>query len=325
MSSFKLLCLLGVVLCVAVANAVADVPVAIMTATPASAEALSAAASEYATSQLVAQRLRKIWPGRDVGVIGAVSADSTEDAHEMLHRMNSKYSVYDQYNIADTMGRHDIAKSADPEITVSGLSPVQDDYKSVINNANTREFNPKVDNPDNLEMMLSSLWGKRYGHMNTDQQEEAARNEKVLVIRGTSAESERMSQRISSDGSVHKFVTRPDDASTLAPPQVDAPFKPKQFWEGPRIYGTALDVTNQKAPQPGKRTPNDPPQPPVESFVFPDYVKTGTSADEAPITIIETIRVTRPGATRAKPTPEPTFTPVMTTDLKGPTKKAWRV
>lgn len=296
-----------------------------MTATPASADPASLNVDEVSTAQLVAQRLRKMWPGRDVGVIGQIQNSNNEDPHEMLNRISTKYGVYDQYNIGATIGRRDIAKTEDPEITASGLSPVQDDYKSVINNANTKEFNPKVDNPDNLEMMLSSLWGKRYGNMNIEQQEEAARNEKILVIRGTSADTERMSQRISSDNSVQSFYARPDDAATLAPPAPEGPFKPKSVWVGPRVYGSALDVTDQKAPQPGKRTPNDPPKPPVESYVFPDYVKTNTSVDEAPITIIETIRVTRPGATRAKPNPEPTFTPIMTNDLKGPTKKAWTV
>jgi|EP00933_Yihiella_yeosuensis_P007537 hypothetical protein len=339
MSPSRLLSLFLAILVIAVSQAVADVPVDVTENTPRSASPVSAQnVADLATAKVVAQRLRRMWPGNDVGILtttGQVAANNDQDVHELVNHLNDKYSIYDSYNIADSIARRNPEKRADNELELNdeGRTNVEEDYISVFNNANTKSFNPKVDNPDNLEMMLSALWGKRYGNMNADQKDDAARNEKVLIIRGTSKDTERMSMGLSVDGSVQSFVARPDDVDVLKAEDPEAmkntteaagPFKPKSYWYGPNVYGSALDITgHQVAANSTSREPSDPPKPPVPSYVFPEFEK-NEHGDNTPVTIIETITVTQPKG-NATLKPEATFTPIMTEDLKGKTEKPWTV
>jgi len=305
--------------------------------TPQSAYPASAQnVADMAAATSVAQRLRRIWPGNDVGILtktGEVIANTDADVHDLMNELNKKYSVYDKFSVAKALRRRASQKNVieQLEVNADGHTPVEADYKSVFNNANVKTFNPKFDNPDNLEMMLSSLWGKRYGYMNLEQKDDAARNEKVLIVKATSKETERLSQGISTDGSVNSFVARADDAAELRAQDPEAlqkpqgPFKPKSYWYGPDVYGVALDITGEQVPANStSRAPSSPPKPPVASYVFPEFDSKDQRPGATPITIIETITVTKP-KDEAPLNPQNTFTPIMTNDLQGATEKPYTV
>lgn len=280
-----------------------------------------------------AQRLARMWPGREVGVLGHVQgaiADTREDAWAMMARFNKKYGVFDSIKtIMEEQPRFDLPKPAyDFPGTASGLTEVQEDYQTVAQAIDPFKFDPKRDNPENLEMMLGSLWGKRHGHLKQYASDDQAINEQVIVQQITPVGSERLSMGLSTDGSVQRFFVQADDSSLPsvqdAPRPADVPFKPKRVWYGPRVYSSALDVSDEKINMTA-RAPAPPPKPPVQSFSFPEFRSTGnlTADEEAPITIMQTIRVTRDGATTSNPAPEPTFTPTMTDNLAGVSKRAW--
>lgn len=290
------------------------------------------ASAEMTAAQQTALRLRKVWGGGDVALMRRVdeaTLPTNEETSDLLTRFNNKYGVYDRYYDAvklATQQRQDLPANTQP-ISPEGATPAQEDYKSVFNNANTKTFDPTKDNPNNLENMLGSLWGKRYAHMSQAQKEDALRNEKVLVIKGTSAASERMSQAISTDGSVHSWIAHAEDASDSVPPPPPEKFKPETSWYGPKVVGEAIDVTVEALDGHG-RTPSDPPKPPVDSYVFADpKPEENLASNEAKVTIIERITVTKAGTTSAdKRPPEPVFNPIMVDmkdgKLNGPTQKA---
>ena len=300
---------------------------------PKSAVAGPAVTGEFNQAQIVAARLRKIWPGGDVGVLSSDEvSDGSEDANEVLSRLNNKYGVYDRYNMAvHTKNRRDLPP-VDDTVTESGLPPEAEDYMGVYKAANKLKFDARVDNPEALESMLGSLWGKRYHYLDKEQREDSARNDNTIVMRATPASNERLSQGISTDGSVDKFVAMADDKADIeaavaeaqlhdlpsnAPP---APFKPSTVWYGPRVAGSALDVTSAKLPaNVGERVPNDPPKPPVPSFVIPDFHNSSALPDnEAPVTIIQTIRVTPESKGNGIKKSEKVFTPIMAQPVINP-------
>jgi len=331
MISSKLALFVFVIVAAAVSVA-AQGEVPIVVKTPSSASPASAGlAVDLTQAQIVAQRLRKIWPGGDVGVIGSETADNTEDAHEVLSRLNNKYGIYDRYNLgAHIAGRKDLPPKVDDEVTDSDLPAEAEDYKTVYNAANKLKFDATVDNPENLEAMLGSLWGKRYNYQSQATQEDEARASNTIVMRATPASNERMSIRSSVDGSVDKFVAVADDAAELAaaikaaeqhpmPSNAQPPaFKPKMVWYGPRVSGAAMDVTGANLGSGEERLPNDPPKPPVQSFIFPDFHNSSALAEnESPITIIETIRVTPEAKSNGIGKKEKVFTPIMATPAVG--------
>jgi len=309
MTAGKVLCLLVVVVAVATAQVVAP---------PVSAE-LSAA-------QQTANRLRKVWTGKDVALLRRIRSveerASSEDASQMLARLNNKYGVYDRYYDA-TAGQK---RQDEPHFTatISGASPVQEDYRTFYQSLDKKNFDPTKDNPQNLQTMLGAMWGKRYGYMSEAERNDALRKEQMLVIHATPPHVARLSQARSSDHSVNKWISFADNVEELpkAPPGPPK-FKPKSYWYGPRVMAEAIDSTHEKLSARG-REPSAPPKPPGESFVFAD-VKTATDKDN-PITIIESITVSKPGVRGKKPPKkaEQTFAPIMTKDgIVGPSQKAF--
>jgi hypothetical protein len=284
-------------------------------------------AAEISVAQQTATRLRKLWTGGDVALLNRVNSaaygGTNEDTSDMLGRFNTKYGVYDPYfDATKTQKRTDIPDPTGADIVGAG-SPEMEDYKSVYNNANKKDLDPSKDSPDNLETMLGSLWGKRYGYMSEAQRDDAARAEKTLVISATPTSVLRQGIQESSDGSVQKWIAMADDAAQFAPPEPEPPFKPKSFWYGPKVVTDAIDVTHEALDGHG-RTPSEPPKPPVDSFVFAEPKPAANADPASKITIIERITVTKAGTTSADPRPpEPTFNPIMTKDaLRGLSKKA---
>jgi len=302
--------------------------VAVAQAPPAPAATAPPASAEITAAQQTAIRLRKVWNGGDVAVLNRVAKVSatSEDTSDLLGRLNNKYGVYDRYYDATALQqRTDLAKASQFEGTVSGASSEQEDYRTVYNNANKKTFDATQDNPDNLETMLGALWGKRYGYMSEAQKADALRNEKMLIISATPASVERQSIATSSDNSVQKWVAVADDAEKLTkPPAATPPFKPKSYWYGPRVMGDAIDATHEALNGHG-RAPSDPPKPPGQSYIFAD-LKTAQDVNN-PITMIESITVTKAGTTSAQQRPpEATFTPIMTKEaILGPKSKAYIV
>lgn len=326
MLSGKVVCLLALACAVAYAEVV--VP-AIAPGTPLP----EPASAEMTAAQQTALRLRKVWGGGDVALMRRVdeaTVPTNEESSDLLARFNGKYGVYDRYYDAvklATQPRADLPPPTTAPISPEGFTAAQEDYKSVFNNANTKLFDPTKDNPNNLENMLGSLWGKRYAHMSQAQKEDSLRNEKVLIIKGTSAATDRLSQAISTDGSVHSWIAHADDAADSVPPPPPTKFKPDSFWYGPKVVGDAIDVTVEALDGHG-RTPSEPPKPPIDSYVFAEAKPVDDPAsNEAKVTIIERITVTKAGTTSAdKRPPEPVFNPIMVNmkdgKLNGPTQKA---
>ncbi len=276
--------------------------------------------AEMTAAEQTAMRLRKVWQGEDVALLRRADAATVtqEETSDLLNRFNAKYGVYDRYYDATaTQTRTDVPLT----ITPAGATSEQEDYKTVYNNANKKDFDPTKDNPDNLDSMLSALWAKRYGHMTAATREDALRNEKTLVIKGTSEKSERMSMAISTDGSVNSWIAHAEAAEDTQAAPVEEPFKPKSYWYGPKVVSDAVDVTTEALDGHG-RTPSEPPKPPVDSYVFAE--QQGNQDPDNKITIIERITVTKAGSLASDPRPpEPTFVPIMTKDkLSGPTTKA---
>lgn len=267
-----------------------------------------------------------MWSGEDVAILARADnamLTTNEETSDLLNRFNDKYGVYDRYfdpvNHA-LKPRVDLPPVTEP-VSPTGATSEQEDYRTVFNNANKKDLDPTKDNPANLENMLGSLWGKRYGHMTAAAREDALRAEKVLVIKGTSAASERMSMGISTDGSVQSWIAHAEDASANATPPPEPTFKPKSYWYGPRVVSDAVDVTTEALDGHG-RTPSEPPKPPVESYVIAEPKDIVDPNNK--ITMIERITVTKAGTTSADPRPpEPTFTPIIVKDkIQGPTKPA---
>jgi len=232
------------------------------------------------------------------------------DADDMLQHFNKKYRVYDQLGISTLLEhRSDLPNKELYDESLDGLTEVQRDYKSIYAGANVDTFDPEKDNPSSLDNMLGTLWAKRWEALDTDAKQKEKSNSKELVTRITPAFAEQMVQPGGADSSIGKvYVTAGEKEASEEQQKMEnrKNFVPRQYWYGPRVFDSALDVTGADNAKEGVSAP---PHPPVESFTTPQYDTPGND-----IRTIETIHVTGAGElSEPQPEPENVFRPEMET------------